>query len=332
MRTTNELNKKTVGAGPVSAQKGITLISLVITIIVMLILVAVTISMAVNGGLFDYAGKAVGDTNNALKAEQQLINDLIDEYIKPNLPENEPPQVETIPTGDSYVGCYADIDGVEGIDGIIYADLARGNTKGEKWADNDGVYTIPVETGLKEYYVSGTANGPFGTEPIDVIKAVPGTTGKDRFYVMALENVGSSSTYYHWYYAAPGNMSDYETATSGDFGKGKENTANMIAKWDKGAGEGGYGAQDTGTVKDMWGQIKTQVSKGWFVPSRAEWAAFAQELGITSSNYTTYGLSYYYWSSSQGNAINAWSASFNGGYINDFDVINNFSVRLSATF
>ena len=72
-------------------QKGITLIALVITIIVMLILVGVTISMAVNGGLFDYAGKAVGDTNNALKAEQQLgnggvtINDQyynsIDEYL-----------------------------------------------------------------------------------------------------------------------------------------------------------------------------------------------------------------------------------------------------------
>ena len=39
-------------------QKGITLIALVITIIVMLILVAVTISMAINGGLFEKAGKA----------------------------------------------------------------------------------------------------------------------------------------------------------------------------------------------------------------------------------------------------------------------------------
>lgn len=56
------------------AQKGITLIALVITIIVMLILVAVTISMAVNGGLFDYAGKATGETQNAINAEQQLAN------------------------------------------------------------------------------------------------------------------------------------------------------------------------------------------------------------------------------------------------------------------
>ena len=55
-------------------QKGITLIALIITIIVMLILVAVTISMAVNGGLFEKAGKATGDTKNAMNAEQALAN------------------------------------------------------------------------------------------------------------------------------------------------------------------------------------------------------------------------------------------------------------------
>ena len=91
MRTTNELNKKTVGADPVSAQKGITLIALIITIIVMLILVSVTITMAVNGGLFDYAKKAVGETKNAIDKEQELANgglniagtwyNSIDEYV-----------------------------------------------------------------------------------------------------------------------------------------------------------------------------------------------------------------------------------------------------------
>ena len=55
-------------------QKGITLIALVITIIVMLILVAVTISMAINGGLFEKAGKATGDTKNAMNAEQALAS------------------------------------------------------------------------------------------------------------------------------------------------------------------------------------------------------------------------------------------------------------------
>lgn len=55
-------------------QKGITLIALIITIIVMLILVGVTISMSVNGGLFEYAGNAVKDTNDVIHEEQQLAN------------------------------------------------------------------------------------------------------------------------------------------------------------------------------------------------------------------------------------------------------------------
>ena len=96
MRKTNDTkNKKNVGAGALkSAQNGITLIALIITIIVMLILVAVTINMAVNGGLFENAGKAVGDTKNEINKEQELANgkveidgvwyDSIDDYINGN--------------------------------------------------------------------------------------------------------------------------------------------------------------------------------------------------------------------------------------------------------
>ena len=61
---------------------GITLIALIITIIVMLILVAVTINMAINGGLFENAGKAVKETQNAINREQQLgIGGIIDQYV-----------------------------------------------------------------------------------------------------------------------------------------------------------------------------------------------------------------------------------------------------------
>lgn len=58
-------------------QKGITLIALVITIIVMLILVAVTITMAIQGGLFEKAGEAAQKTNNALEAEGELGDGLV---------------------------------------------------------------------------------------------------------------------------------------------------------------------------------------------------------------------------------------------------------------
>ena len=53
-------------------KNGITLIALVITIIVMLILVGVTINMAVNGGLFSYAGNAAHDTELAKQEEQKI--------------------------------------------------------------------------------------------------------------------------------------------------------------------------------------------------------------------------------------------------------------------
>ena len=58
-------------------KKGITLIALIITIIVMLILVAVTINMAVRGGLFGYASNAAQETKTAIKDEQKL-----DEYFE----------------------------------------------------------------------------------------------------------------------------------------------------------------------------------------------------------------------------------------------------------
>lgn len=50
-------------------EKGITLIALVITIIVMMILVGVTVTIATNGGLFDYAGQASSSQRAAMVEE-----------------------------------------------------------------------------------------------------------------------------------------------------------------------------------------------------------------------------------------------------------------------
>ena len=66
-------NAKPVGAGLVPAQnKGITLIALIITIIVMLILVGVTINVALNGGLFTKADYATKQTQIAAEKEELL--------------------------------------------------------------------------------------------------------------------------------------------------------------------------------------------------------------------------------------------------------------------
>ena len=53
-------------------QKGITLVALVITIIVMLILVGVSVTVAINGGLFTKASDGASNTQKAANAERNL--------------------------------------------------------------------------------------------------------------------------------------------------------------------------------------------------------------------------------------------------------------------
>ena len=241
----------------------------------------------------------------------------------------EVPDVETISKDTEYLGYYADVDGNGSVDGVIYADLAIG--KSGQWGTDSsyGTYSYATETGLKEYYISQTNyTGDFGTK--DVITALEGSGGKDRFYVMALEDFSDGEgPYYTWYDAAYGQMDDYTTATSEDFGAGKTNTATMIAKWNA----SDYGPQDdNGTDKDMWGAIQSEVEKGWFVPSRAEWAAFGSNLNITKDDYADYNLSIWYCSSSQCSTINAWNANFSLGYMSIDGVGSLKYVRLSATF
>lgn len=55
----------------INSEKGITLVALIITIIVMLILVGVTINLALNGGLFDRA------RSGARQTEEKVIHEEI---------------------------------------------------------------------------------------------------------------------------------------------------------------------------------------------------------------------------------------------------------------
>ena len=208
--------------------------------------------------------------------------------------------------------------------------MAKGNTGDGEWSDSDGLYTIPVKDNLKEYSISKEMyTDDFGENY--VITPKKGTMGNERFYIMALDDIDGkvNGTYYDWYNAAYGKMNDYATTTSEDFEAGKTNTSTMIGKWDRKE----YGEQDQcSSHKDMWGQIKNQVQTGWFVPSKAEWSAFAEELGITRGNYVNQNLSDWYWSSSQDNANGAWTALFSIGYMSNGTVNGRDYVRLAATF
>lgn len=370
-------------------RKGITLIALVITIIVLLILAMVSIKIATGDGLINKAQEAKTKTEYASAKEKvqlavlgsydnngDLSLDKLKEEVKSeggsvtgdtfpvtvkmdghdftidangvisdkgNGGENTP-SGEKISKSESYVGYYADFEGDGTIDGIIYADLAVGGSG--TW--NSGIwnsYSYSAETGLKDYYISKTGyEGKFGTK--DVLTSTG--TGKDRFYVMALEDF-NPGTSYCWYDAAYGKLDNLVGGSTNDFGQGKTNTTTMIAEWNKGE-NGKYGAQDdNGTYKDMWGVIQKADSAGktwnlskWFVPSKAEWAAFGDflytKLGVTTGNYGNYGLKNHYWSSAQSGTGYAYTPLFSTGNMNHGKVDKTFTydityyVRLSATF
>jgi len=200
---------------------------------------------------------------------------------------------EPIPTSTSYVGCYADMDANGTIDGVIFADQGVGTTGTGEWGSSAGVYEVPtITSGLREYYISQesytikSTDGKWDANAHPVISPVKGTTGTDRFYVMALSDFTTSaySTFY-WYYSAYSAESlDNPIEEAGDdFGEGYTKTGEVIEKWNLGeVANGGYGAQND---QDIWKHIQTEYDNGWFVPSMAEWSAFEAELGIMPSTY-----------------------------------------------
>ena len=244
----------------------------------------------------------------------------------------------------SYVGYYADIDGNGSVDGIIYADLAvggEGRWNSDSWSNYE--YTAETE-GLKTYTIGAEVESDkFGTAKKPVISAVKNSSGKDRFYVMALEDVDSNTHY--WYNSAYGKLNDTVATSANDFGKGKENTKKMIDNWNKNGGEGSYGTQND---NDLWGiiqkkEINTKYSdlETWFVPSKSEWSAFGDMLfkseakggfGATKSTYSKFGLKSLYWSSSQWSASDAYYAIFYSGCFSNCRINDSRPVRLSATF
>ena len=200
-------------------EKGITLIALVITIIILLILATVTLNVVLGeGGLIDRAQQAKDLTEQAALEEQEGLNSLMSEFTnimaEDELP-TEPSESDVIEDTRSYVGCYADIDGDESIDGIIYADLAIGGSG--QWGDYDGIYSINKESNLKKYKI----NGSYTTEEFGTKEVIISTkeSGNERFYVMALSDISSDN--YYFYYNALGNIEESEWETEGEFGNGK---------------------------------------------------------------------------------------------------------------
>ena len=148
---------------------------------------------------------------------------------------------------------------------------------------------------------------------------------------MALEDI-NPRTSYCWYAAAYGKLDKTVGSSENDFGQGREKTEYVNSKWNDPSLP--WGAHnDISEYDDMWEVIQEEIADGWFVPSKSEWAAFGAAFGITRSNYSsTYGLSGYYWSSSQYDADYVYRANLQFGNINNYFVNFPTYVRLATTF
>ena len=217
---------------------------------------------------------------------------------------------------ESQIGKYVDING-DGIpEGVIFADLAVGGDKLWNGIPNTRYRYEKSSKELKEYVVVGTYTHALNGKREML---TPILDGEDRFYIMALNDVGKDE--HCWYHKASfKGMLDYEKATSETFGSGKQNTLYMIEKWNK----EDYGTQNS---DDMWSLIQEQVDDGWFVPSIREWCAFAEELHINLGREAADS----YWSSSHRDKITSFVIDFKVGdfFITTTDVP--YSIRLAKT-
>ncbi len=245
--------------------------------------------------------------------------------------------------GNGFVGYYADFDGIPGIDGIIYVDLLNNKKATGKWRDDlDSFYIIPKDSvnasNVKDYVISDEAiiDKRFDNTARYIISPSSDSTGtEDRFYVMGLENLtdGTNETFNYWNYGYDTSNSDmkelYYSDTS-QFWGGKTNTDIMITKLD---------VIEPGN-DNMWKLVKTKRTEypGWFVPSSGEWGAFANAFNISNNPidktyYSNFGLSAYYWTSSQrGKNMGAWLVNFGGEFVGSSFMDDHCYVRLSTTF
>lgn len=140
MKEVNKIIKNKKKLNHIRKEKGITLLAMVITIIVLLILAGIVIRMITSDdGVINKASnarntyeKAGKDENTALSNYSNSIKQELDKIKKP------------ISKSESFVGHYVSLNGTS-IDGIIFADLAVGGSGEQNTAEmlkrwNSGYY------------------------------------------------------------------------------------------------------------------------------------------------------------------------------------------------
>ena len=142
------------------AEKGITLVALVITIVVLIILATVTINVAFGeGGLIEKAQQAKNLTEQAVEEEQEALNTLMDEYTNIMAEEPEVPEPEPQP-GDPIDGTLAEGPQVsEGMTPVKYIEgtgWVKTTAVDEEWYDYNAKEWANVILGDATFSTSGS--------------------------------------------------------------------------------------------------------------------------------------------------------------------------------
>ena len=165
-------------------QKGITLVALVVTIVVLLILAAVSINIAFgNNGIFTQAQKAAGDTAAAVDYEANELGQLMENFVKNSIGDTQTPTEE-----------YYLVDQVEVGDYVAYDAGTWAETVGEPTSNATfGGYTAGTNKGMSVNSYNNSYKAP--TDGWRVFsKSGSGATG-----VVTLISAGTPAQGYHEY-------------------------------------------------------------------------------------------------------------------------------------
>ena len=167
-----------------------------------------------------------------------------------------------------------------------------------------------------------STNGAKGVEYIAVDK-----NHDLSFYVNGDDYVDSSD-----YDQAPGTFG-YEwggdgtitNITNTEVGTGFTNTLSLILRSEPPNTEGWY------VVWDKVNEFRQSHSDKWFVPSKDELNLVYENRAYLSN--LSLNTNYFYWSSSEGSSVSAWTQAFNSGDQNGLSKSrNDFRVRLCVQF
>ena len=195
--------------------------------------------------------------------------------------------------------------------------------------------SIPTSLNLAGWYADVDDNGSVdGVIFIDLAQGASGNWNPGNNSWAASNNTGVYS-----YSAVTSGLRSYKISTKTSSYSGKFGTKSVIVPNGTSGSPRFYVMAlsnfDSHTHDWYDAKSKTQTvgSVTFRLPSKEEWAAFGGQLGITTSNYSSsYGLSNWYWSSTEYDSSDAWGADVRYVFMGTSYKANSTYVRLCATF